>query len=357
MSITAAWLLYGANGYTGRLVAREAVRRGLRPVLAGRNAAAIAALARELGCESRVFDLADPSEVARHVAGSTVVLHCAGPFSATAEPMMEGCLRAGAHYLDITGEIDVIEAGAAHHQRASAAGVAMIPAVGFDVVPSDCLAATLIAALPSADRLELAFATTGGLSPGTAKTSVEGMPRGGRVRRAGRIESVPAVWKTMEVPFSSGVRTAATIPWGDVASAYHSTGVPNVEVYMAMPPRQIRALRRMRWLLPIASLGPIQRFIKRRIERSVAGPTQQQLAESRAWFWGRATDPAGQTAEATLETPGGYPLTVVTSLAFVEAALTGELPAGFSTPSRALGADCILRFPGTRLQWRARPAG
>ena len=349
------WMIYGANGYTGRLVAAEAVRRGLRPTLAGRSAEPIERLARELGCPSRVFALEE--RAAENLSGMKVVLHCAGPFSATARPMVDACLRAATSYLDITGEIDVIEMAAARDAEARRAGVSVIPAVGFDVVPSDCLAATLHEALPAATRLTLAFSSTGGLSPGTAKTSLESMPHGGRVRIDGKIVRVPMGWKTREVDFPEGRRGAVTIPWGDVASAYHSTGIPNIEVYVAMPPAQIRSLRRWRWLLPLAGVGIVQRFARRRIERTVPGPSAEELAESRASFWGRAEDAAGRAAEATLVTTGGYPLTVQTALIFVEAALSGGLPVGFSTPSRALGKDVITRVPGSRLAWLRRPEG
>jgi short subunit dehydrogenase-like uncharacterized protein len=349
MTQAADWMIYGANGYTGRLIAAEAVRRGLRPILAGRSAAAIEPLAAQLGCPSRVFALDDAA--AKCLSGIRVVLHCAGPFSATARPMIEACLRAGASYLDITGEIDVIELGASLNDAARRAGVALIPAVGFDIVPSDCLAAQLADALPTAQRLLLAFESSGGLSPGTAKTSLESLPHGGRVRVDGRIVRVPTAWKTREIDFPNKRLTAVTIPWGDVAGAYHSTGINNIEVYVAMPPGQVRSMRRMRWLLPLASFGPIQRFARRRIERTVPGPSAQELTDSRASFWGRVEDDAGRYAEATLETPGGYPLTVDTSLIFVAAALAGKLPLGFSTPSRALGKDVIERVPGCKLTW------
>jgi short subunit dehydrogenase-like uncharacterized protein len=348
-------MIYGANGYTGRLIAEEAARRGMRPILAGRSAAAIEPLAAKLGCPHRIFSLDDSA--AEHLSGVRAVLHCAGPFSATARPMIAACLQARASYLDITGEIDVIEWAASQNAAARQAGVAVIPAVGFDVVPSDCLAAQLAAALPNAERLTLAFQSSGGLSPGTAKTSLESLPQGGRVRADGHILRVPTAWKTREVDFPTGRLSTVTIPWGDVSSAYHSTGIKNIEVYVAMPPGQVRQLKRLKWLLPLAAFAPIQRFARRRIERTVAGPNTQELADSHASFWGRAENAAGDFAEATLITPGGYPLTVVTSLLFVEAALAGQLPAGFSTPSRALGKDIIERVPGATLSWRHRPTG
>src|ERR1700722_9350476 len=101
----AGYLIYGANGYTGGLIARSAVARGHRPIVAGRNAAAVTALAGELGVEGRCFSLDDPAALDAGLEGMTIVLHCAGPFAHTARPMAEACLRRGVHYLDVTGEI------------------------------------------------------------------------------------------------------------------------------------------------------------------------------------------------------------------------------------------------------------
>ncbi len=173
MSDPANWILYGASGYTGELIARHAVARGERPILAGRNAESIGRLAAELGCEQRVFGLDDPAAVRAGLAGAATVLNFAGPFSRTAGPMIAACLAAQANYLDITGEIEVIELAAQRHEQAQAAGVTLLPAVGFDVVPTDCLAALLAERLPGAQRLELAFAFTGLMSRGTAKTMLE----------------------------------------------------------------------------------------------------------------------------------------------------------------------------------------
>jgi short subunit dehydrogenase-like uncharacterized protein len=346
-----AWMIYGANGYTGRRIAGEAVRRGGKPVLAGRNADAIHRLAAELDCPGRVFGLGDAAQIGAQLADVNAVLHCAGPFSATAEPMMDACLDAGVHYLDITGEIEAIEAGAARHERAVASGIVLIPAVGFDVVPSDCLAAMLAQRLPEATHLTLAFTGTGTVSPGTAKTMLEGLRQGGRVRVDGRITKVPTAWKTMEIPFRKGKRPAVTIPWGDVASAWHSTGIANVEVYLAMSPGQIRWLRWTRPLVPLLRLPLPKSLLRSMIRQFVAGPPTEAGRPLHGSFWGRVSDAAGNSVEATLQTLEGYRLTVLTALSSLDKVLTGKVPPGFSTPSKAFGAEFILSFPETDLRW------
>jgi short subunit dehydrogenase-like uncharacterized protein len=331
-------MIYGANGYTGALTARAAAQRGLTPVLAGRSASGVGKLAEELGLEYRVFGLDDEEITRAALEGVRLVLHCAGPFSITSEPMVRACLAAGAHYLDITGEIEVFAAVHRHDDAARRADVVLLPGVGFDVVPSDCLAASLIEALPAATKLRLAFEAPGGPSPGTAKTSIEGLAGGGRVRKEGKLKSVPLAWKTREVDFAHARRTAVTIPWGDVYTAYVSTGVPDIEVYMAVPPARISQMKRLRWLQPLLALGPVQQFLKRRIEKSVSGPTDRARETSRSQLWGEVVSADGRRVCATMTTPNGYDLTVDASLGVVEHLLENDVEGGFYTPSLLMGA-------------------
>lgn len=340
------WMIYGANGYTGTLVAREAVKRGMKPVLGGRDKSAIAQLAGELGLEYRCFRLEDPVRICRALSGMKLVLHCAGPFSMTSQPMVEACLEEGVHYLDITGEIDVFAAIHRLHDRARRADVVLLPGSGFDVVPSDCLAASLVNALPAATKLRLAFEAGGGPSPGTAKSSVEGLKKGGRIRRNGKLKKVPLAWKTRSIPFAHGERTGVTIPWGDVYTAYVSTGVPDIEVYIALPPAMIANLRRMRWIQTLLGLGPVQSFLKNRIAKKVRGPGDQVRKDSGSQLWGQVSSADGRTVQATMTTPNGYDLTVAASLGIVEFLLANDVEGGFYTPSLLMGADYAASLPG-----------
>lgn len=368
-------MIYGANGYTGRLIAREAVARGMRPVLAGRNADEVAALAGELGLPHRAFALGSAADVAAQLDGVDLVLHCAGPFSRTAQPMLEACLARRVHYLDITGEIDVFALCHRADARARAAGIVVLPGSGFDVVPTDCLAAMLAQRLPQATHLVLAFEAGGGPSPGTAKTSVEGLANGGRARIDGEVRPVPLAWKTRTFmreaapppshasPASGGTgeraasgrigtveRTAMTIPWGDVYTAFVSTGIPNIETYMVVPPKTIARMAWMRRLQPVLRLGFVQNFMKARIERATPGPSAQRRSDSGCWVWGEARAADGREARLMLVAPNGYDLTVTASLGIV-AALLSRRPdgGGYRTPSQLMGADYVLSLPGVRL--------
>ncbi len=328
------WILYGANGYTGELIAREAVRRGDRPILAGRNAARIEALARELGCDFRIFDLD-----AIDLSGVRAVLHCAGPFSRTSAPMVRACLEQRVHYLDITGEIAVFESIMAMDAVAKERGVMLVPGSGFDVVPTDTLAAMLKARMPGATELRLAFYSPGGeVSRGTLKTMIEGLGDGGAVRRNGTIVRVPLGADVREIPFSCGKRLAMSIPWGDVSTAYYSTGIPNITVYNAASPRAIRRVRiveKLRWLL---GLRPVKRLLQRLAERT-PGPGEQRRQTAKTFLWGEVSNGSEQLS-MTMTTPEGYELTVHAALAAVKRVLE-EPKAGAFTPSLAFGLDFI----------------
>ena len=332
-------MIYGANGYTGALIAREAVRRGHRPVLGGRDAAKIEPLARELGCEMRAFGLESID-----VAGVALVLHCAGPFTITSAPMVDACLRGGVHYADITGEIPVFESILARDAEAKARGVTLLPGVGFDVVPTDCLAAMLAERLPDATELRLAFHSKGSaLSRGTTRTMIESIGDAGAIRRDGRIVRVPPAYDVRTIPFSCGERMAMTIPWGDVATAFHTTGIPNIRVYLASSPKAIARARRLRWLLPLLSPKPVRRLLQR-IAAPKSGPDEQKRAAGRVYLWGEVSN-GRESRSMTMTTPEGYAFTVVSAVNIVERIL-GGVPAGAFTPAKLFGAELVSTIPG-----------
>ncbi len=346
------WMIYGANGYTGNLIAREAQRRGLAPTLGGRSESVIQ-LAGELGLPYRLFDLEDATRTRDGIKNMDLVLHCAGPFSATSKPMLEACLDARVHYLDITGEIDVFAHCHAQDARARERGIVVLPGAGFDVVPTDCLAAQLAREMPDATSLVLAFEAGGGPSPGTAKTSVEGLGNGGRARINGTLTKVPLAWKTrnferVDEHGKTQQRSAMTIPWGDVYTAHVSTGIENIEVYMAVSPKTIANVRRLRWLGPLLRTQLVQNFMKRRVEKSVRGPSTDKRENSMTHVWGEVRNAAGREHKRQLITPNGYALTVTASLGIIERLLQGNAPAGYITPSQLMGADYVLSLPGVQ---------
>jgi len=345
----AKMLIYGANGYTGELITRFAADRGMKPIIAGRNEAAIKPIAEKYGFEYRTFALDETEKLDAALNEVAMVLHCAGPFSLTSKAMGEACLRTKTHYTDITGEIAVFEACAAADQKAKDAGIMVMPGVGFDVVPSDCLAMHLKDRLPSATNLTLAWYGMGRMSHGTQATMTMNVGKGGAVRRDGKIMPVPAAWRTREIDFGNGVvKTGVTIPWGDVSTAYHSTGIPNIEVYSVIPGDGIRLMKISRYLGWLLATKFVQKYLQRNIPPG--GPSDHERMRGKTLLWGEASDDDGNRVEARMQAPEGYTVTAIAALNIAEKILAGNFTPGYQTPAKAYGADLILEIPGVERQ-------
>lgn len=340
------FLIYGSYGFVGTALTRMALERGLHPILAGRNAEKLAVQVSETGLEGHVFDLNDASALDAALQEVVLVLHLAGPYRHTYKPVLEACLRTGTHYLDITGEIPVYQELAARDAEARQCGVMLLPGVGFDVVPTDCLALYLKQCLPSATHLALAFSShsPGGLPPGTAKTMLESLPDSAvMVRSDGRITTAP--WgKTRSVDFGRGPVEVTRMTWGDIFTAYYSTGISNIEDYNHLSEANRRLLGVFQNLRSLFRLSVLRNLAYRRMP---VGSTPEQRARSSMHIWGEVKDDQGQKAVARLHGPEGSVVwTSMTALNAVQRVLSGAAPPGFQTPAMAYGADFVMECEG-----------
>jgi len=340
------WLLYGATGYTGGLIAREAVRRGMRPILAGRSRTKVELLAAELGCPHAVFSLDDHTTMLSSMQGVAAVLHCAGPFSATARSMMQACLASHIHYFDITGEIDVFELAHSVDDKAKRAGIVLCPGVGFDVVPTDCVALKLKEAMPDATHLTLAFDTRTEMSKGTAKTAMEAAGEGLKLRREGKIVSAPLGSLSRKIDFGYGEKLAVGIAWGDISTAFHSTGIPNIEVLRATSPAALMRIQRANKIRPLLRRRLVKALLRYRIDLSVVPPDAAQRGNSPTFIFAEVRNAAGKSIAVRFRTANGYALTVEAALAILTEVLARPKAPGFATPSMLMGSDFIAALPG-----------
>jgi short subunit dehydrogenase-like uncharacterized protein len=340
------FLLYGANGYTGQLTARIARQYNLQPILAGRNESAIRPIAEQLQLPFRIFSLDDKNKLQQALKETAVVLHTAGPFQNTSRQMIEACLETGTHYLDINGNIDVFEFIKTYDQKAKAAAIMLMPGVGFDVVPTDCMALLLKNKLPDAVKLQLAFASIGGsVSHGTAMTMSGRLGEKGAVRENGKIVEKPLGHKGMWVDFGEKKLFVMTIPWGDIATAYHTTGIPNIESYTGIKPTVYRLLKfqgLFNWLLRTEWMRNI---VRKKINQRPAGPSDEMREKAKAFVWGKVWNNKRETAEARMSGPEGYTLTAHSSLIITKKILNGEFSTGFQTPAGCYGQDLVLEIP------------
>jgi short subunit dehydrogenase-like uncharacterized protein len=321
MSGARSWMLYGAGGHTGAMIAQHARTRGHQPLLAGRSAPAVTALAGRLDLPHRALALDDPAALAAALADVDLVLNAAGPFLQTATPLAEACLRARVHYLDIGNELQVFRALYGLHQRAQAAGVAVIPGTGFGVVATNCLARYVSDAAGGAQHLEVATrAATAQPGPGGAASMRENLPYGGWIRQAGHLQPHPLGSGATTITFPDGPCRIRPVPTGDLEAAFQATGAANIIAYSAE-------------LDPAAS--------PRSSDPGAAGARAY-----RSFGWARATGPDGATAQAWLQTGDAYAFTAAASIRAVEETLSRS-PSGAFSPATAFGTDFGLTIPDT----------
>ena len=339
-------LLYGATGYTGELIAREMVHRGLTPTLAGRDRDRVRRVAADLDRPSEVVSL-DDTDLLRGVVGDhEAVVHCAGPFVDTTGPMVDACLDTGTHYLDLTGEVAVFERLAARDDDARDASVTLLPGVGFDVVATDCLARSLADRCVEPRELRLAVDTSARLSRGTLRTAVEGLGTGTLVRRDGRLVHVPIGWGTRRVSFDGDEKPVTTVSLGDLSTAYRSTGIGTIETAVAVPGWARPGLSLAGYAEPAFASEPVRSGVRRLIGVLPRGPSEAERERGSARIHGEVVGET--TVSGLLSTPEPYTTTVRTTIAAIEEGLDGVEP-GFQTPSTAFGAEFVDGIEG--IEW------
>ena len=339
-------LLYGASGYTGTLIARAAADHAFSLVVGGRDPQTLKALGDDLGCPFRVARLDDQRELEKALEGVAVVVNAAGPFSATATRLVEACLASRVHYLDISGEVDSFDALSRYDRAARQAGVMIMPGVGFDVVPSDCLALRVARRLPGAQRLRIAITGLDLISRGSARTAVEQVGRGVRVRRGGELVTLPEGLLEGWFDFGAGARPCTCVSWADVVSAFHTTGVPDIEVYFEATPslRAFQLMGRSVGLFPPAAAFS-RLWLGALMGVQPPGPSPAQRAGRRAVIVAQAENARGQRATSRAQVPEAYTFTAISASALAARVLAGEVEPGFRTPAGLFGAGLLEAFP------------
>ncbi|MCF8275751.1 MAG: saccharopine dehydrogenase NADP-binding domain-containing protein [Flavobacteriales bacterium] len=340
-------IVYGAYGYTGELIVRKCQELGIKPLLSGRNEAKLKPIADKYGLSYLAADL-QADDLDALLSGSKVVIHAAGPFIHTSKAMVEACIRNGVHYTDITGEIAVFAQARKYDEQAKKAGVMVLPGVGFDVVPSDCLAAHLKSRMADADDLVLAFYGTGRASRGTSLTVVEGLGYGGTIRENGKIKQVPDAYDVKKFDFGPNRMSAVTIPWGDVYTAFFSTGIPNIKVYMGLPEKVINGMKWSKWLGWLMRTEFVKNRARAKIIAGKAGPSDAAREKATTYLIGTVTDKSGKSLTSTIQTQEGYTLTAMTSVDIASKIASGNFKPGFQTPSLAYGKDIICTVSGAQ---------
>ena len=335
-------IVYGSYGYTGSLIVEECKRRNLKILLAGRSAEKLKAQSQVSGYSFESVSINDHRALVSLLYKAKIVLHCAGPFSSTAIPMAHACIEAGTHYLDITGEYKVFEDLKLLNEKASTRGVVLMPGTGFDVVPTDCLALHLKKRMTDADNLIMAFASVpAGVSRGTAKTALQNFGQPSLMRSNGVLVPVPNDLRKREINFGSRTMTSWCISWGDISTAFHTTGIPNIRIYLGSSKRQLRMFEWLSKLGWIFKIKWVRNSIKKRIDSGPAGPSEEILKTGKTLVWGQVTNRNGEVAQSLMETPNGYTVTYIMSVEIATRLLGYSGPGGYKTPAQMFGSELI----------------
>lgn len=340
-------LVYGVSGYTGALVSCTAKEASVEHIAASRNPEKVRVHADECEVEARVFGLDDPAAVDEGLRGVSAVVNCAGPFARTAEPLLQGCLRAGIHYMDLAGEVPEHEHVQSFDEAAREAGSMLVPRVGFGVVPTECIAAILAEKVAEPARLVLSYETQGAASRGTLETVLLAIHKSGVQRVDGALIEARPGKVSRKVDFGDGKAKVVTNPWrADLISAFVSTGIGNIETYATFP-GVARMLMRSGWLM---NRKLVQRMFRWVIRRAPEGPTAKQLASGYTRVLGELEAADGTVTRASLRGPEAYVFTARAAVAAAAQVLDGAVKPGFQTPSTAFGARFVESIEGVEVQ-------
>lgn len=319
-------LIYGAAGYTGKLVAMQARETHLSFEVAGRNGPQVTALAEQLDVPCRIFALDDPETIIASLAGVTAVLNCAGPFASTARPLMEACIACGVHYLDITAEYKVYALAEAWSERAAAAGVMLLPGVGWDVVPSDCLAMYLAAKVDQPQSLRIALQVANSMSRGSTTSVGEILGVGLLVRAEGTIVAKPDA-APARFDFGAGLLDSVPLSFGDLVTAWKSTGIPNIAMFVNIK----------------------ENVMPEGVAAMPEGPSLEERAANRACAVAEVTGIDGAVVRARIDTINGYSYTPLAAVEALRLVATDQFKPGFQTPATVFGAGFAVSIADTRI--------
>ncbi len=343
------WMLYGAYGHTGTLIAEEAVRRGHSPLLAGRSQAQLVPLAERLGLEWLAVER-DTDKFRKAVAEVDLVFQAAGPFTRTSEPVIQACLMGGTHYADIANEVPVFQMTRSYDEKAKQRDICLMTGASFGVIATDCLACYIADQFPDATSLEAAIVLYSSVrSAGALKSGLDMLRDGGLVWQNGNLVYQRLGKGAKHIAFPDGIHTLIPAPFGELEALHMTTGIPTITVYSSALPSGTLS----RLALPLVGQLLKRDAFRRIVENIVdwqtrsASMEQKHVESGKSYIWAHAGNSNGKEVQAWLEMGEGYLFSAAASVRAVEQILI-KRPRGAMTPAQAFGADFVLDIPGTK---------
>ncbi|MCX7876790.1 MAG: saccharopine dehydrogenase NADP-binding domain-containing protein [Melioribacteraceae bacterium] len=338
-------LIYGANGYSAKLILNELLKFNIKPILAGRNKKEIIEIAENYKLDYKIFDLENFELIVENLKGIHTLINCAGPFIFTAKELIEACLITKTNYLDITGEIPVLSLAYKYSEKAKENNITILPAVGFDIIPTDCLAKKLKEKYPNAYELKLSLITINSkISRGTLLTSIEFLSGKSKILKDGKIiESTIGEYKN-EVIIEGKKYYTISIPWGDVFTANISTEIKNVSVYLSVPYFVYKNIKLILCFNTLLKIKFIKSIVKLFVKKFKYGPNDAERKKSFVIIHGKVIDEQKNEFEDFIKVKDGYEITALGASLSAKKVLSNEVPKGFLTPSLAFGSEFVNNF-------------
>ncbi len=350
----ARWVLYGAYGFTGRMILDHALALGLRPVIAGRSHEKIAALAQRHGLQQCEASVDDAGALERMLYGMRLVLNAAGPFGQTAIPIMRACIKTRTRYVDIGGDVSVLRQQFQLSEAFAREGVGAVLAVGFDVVPTDFAAKWAARdqgnAVAGADELRLGLSLPVSMSRGSTKAVIDELHHGTLVLRDGVLQRVRPRDHRSLFDYGQGPSESIANTWGDLLTAPRTTGIRNVTVYFEATPAVRRAALYSQLLSRPARLQAVRSFLKVIARLLPEGPAEPLRTSRQATVVAHLLRKGRVIRKVRIRTGDAYEFTAASAAKAVLRVLDMEHLSGIETPARALGDDFLEKLPGVSVE-------
>ncbi len=340
------WMIYGAYGFTGSLLAKIAADKGFKPVLAGRDALKTKRLALSLGLDFKVFSLDEDSIIEKNLKDIDLLYNLAGPYCKTAPTMVEACLRTKTHYMDLTGDIEIYDFLYSLDKVAIENEILIMPGVGFNVIATECVAAHTVQKLSTCDHLDIVMATQAKPSKGTFKQMIALLPRGGYEIENHELKRRNIGKSDIKIKYPDKRRTPFSIPIGELIACHKSLNIANIRVHYAMSSSWVRMTETMIDIIAkFSGKNYGKKVLSNFASNYIKGPDETSMLHDKAYVYAKASSDLGVYAETMIKTPEPYYFTALITLKVIQKVLDGEYK-GALTPVEAFGSSIIFEVEG-----------
>lgn len=339
------WMIYGATGFTGKLIIEQCHTIETSPVLAGRDREKLKKLSEESGYSYRVFDLTNQDKIERELREFDFVVNVAGPFWKDIELLVNACINSHTDYIDLVAGPELSEL----HESALMKDVMLLPGVGFSIVPSDCLKGYLLTKCPDATHYSVFISGLNSVSRGTARGGFEIFKKGILFRRNGSLERV-SDFSEKSIDFGTGGTPCIPMPWGEIHAAHRFTGIHTIRTYAEATKMRRQFLFSMKYLRRLFATSFMQKRLQSMVDSWPEGPDAAEMSREKSTVAGVIQNERGEQHGARIHTAEGYRFTAQSVCAIVNLVLSGKRASGYQLPGTLFGYKFVLDIEGVSME-------